>query len=71
MMVRLLFVAASNSHILISIALSCASINAYTFVDGCTFASTMYFFPCVRLRYLCLHKLLFHNFVFLQFFNEH
>ncbi len=41
MMVRLLFVATFNSHILISITFNCAFINVCTFVDGCIFVPTM------------------------------
>jgi hypothetical protein len=27
--------------------------------------------PCVLLRFMCFHKMLFHNFIFLRFFNKH
>ncbi len=41
MMVHLFFAKAFDSNISISIAPSCASINAYTCVDDCTFTMTM------------------------------
>jgi hypothetical protein len=41
-MVRPFFVVTFNSCILISMAFSCASINAYIFVDGCTSIMIMF-----------------------------
>jgi hypothetical protein len=42
MIVCLFFSTTSSSFILISIAFNCASIDTCTFVDGCTFTSTMF-----------------------------
>lgn len=44
-MVRLFFVVTFNSCILISMAFSCASINAYIYVDGCTSVMIMFSSP--------------------------
>jgi hypothetical protein len=44
MMICLLFVTTSNSHISICITLNCGSVNVCTFMDGCIFASTMFSF---------------------------